>query len=138
MLAPWKKNDRKARYLIFGFSIIVFAAVVLLSRVQLKVDLGFDVHLFAGINAVLNSCVALLLVAGLITAKNKKYTLHKRIMLTAITFSVFFLISYILHHLLAGDTRFGDSNLDGIISAEEKAAVGSVRMVYYIILGTHI
>ena len=46
MLAPLlKKNDRKANVLIIGFSLIVFAAVVLLSRFQLKVNLGFDVHL---------------------------------------------------------------------------------------------
>jgi putative membrane protein len=138
MLAPWKRNDRKARILIFSFSIIVFSAVVILSRVQLKLNLGFDVHIFAKISAIINSCVAVLLVAGLIAVKNKKYFLHKRIMLTAIVLSVFFLLSYILHHLLAGDTRYGDSNLDDIVTTEEKAAVGSMRMIYYIILGTHI
>jgi putative membrane protein len=59
-------------------------------------------------------------------------------MLTAMSLSVLFLISYICHHLLAGDTRFGDLNHDGLISDMEKTTVGSARMVYYIILGTHI
>jgi putative membrane protein len=138
LLAPWKKNDRKARVLILGFSVIVFSAVVLLSRIKLDVDLGFDVHLFAMINAAINSCVAVLLVGALIAVKRKHLFLHKRLMMTAMVLSILFLVSYICHHLLAGDTRFGDSNLDGIVTDEEKSAVGSMRMVYYIILGTHI
>ena len=73
MLNPvWKKNDRKASVLIITFSIIVFAAVVLLSRVKLEVDLGFDVHFFALVNAIINSCVAVLLIAGIDSGKKKK------------------------------------------------------------------
>jgi putative membrane protein len=136
--AAWKKNDKKARILIFVFSAVVFSAVVLLSRVKLGVNLGFDVHLFAKANAIINSCVAVLLIVALIAVKTKNYKLHRNIMLTAMMLSVLFLVSYICHHLFAGDTRFGDLNHDGIISDVEKAAVGSSRMIYYIILGTHI
>jgi putative membrane protein len=136
--AAWKKNDRKARLLIFVFSAIVFTAVVVLSRVKLDVDLGFDVHLFAQTNAIINSCVAVLLVIALVSVKNKNYTLHKNLMMTAMLLSILFLVSYICHHLFAGDTRFGDANHDGIVTDLEKAAVGSSRIIYYIILGTHI
>jgi putative membrane protein len=136
--AAWNKNDKKARILIFLFSIIVFTAIVLLSRVRWKVNLGFDVHLFAKANAIINSCVALLLVAALIAVKSKKYLLHKKLMLTAMILSILFLVSYICHHLFAGETRFGDINHDGILSDAEKTAAGSMRIVYYIILGTHI
>ncbi|MCW3120232.1 MAG: hypothetical protein JWM28_4314 [Chitinophagaceae bacterium] len=59
-------------------------------------------------------------------------------MLIAMVLSILFLVSYICHHLFAGETRFGDSNHDGIVSDAEKADVGSMRMLYYIILGTHI
>jgi putative membrane protein len=52
--------------------------------------------------------------------------------------SILFLISYIAHHLLAGETRFGDINHDGILSDAEKTAAGSARIIYYILLGTHI
>ena len=52
--------------------------------------------------------------------------------------SVLFLISYIAHHLLAGETKFGDINHDGIISIDEKALAGNIRMLYYFILITHI
>lgn len=139
MLTPvLKKNDRKASLLILVFSVIVFAAVVLLSRVKLEADLGFDVHLFALLNALINSCVTVLLLLALIAVKQRKYLTHKNLMLTAMILSILFLVSYICHHLLAGDTRFGDINHDGIITEAEKAGAGSMRIVYYIILGTHI
>ncbi len=139
MLTPvLKKNDRKASILILTFSIIVFAAVVLLSRVKIEVDLGFDVHLFALLNALINSCVSVLLVLALVAVKQKKYLTHKNLMLTAMVLSILFLVSYICHHLLAGDTRFGDINHDGFVTDAEKEGAGSLRIVYYIILGTHI
>ena len=136
--AVWQKNDRKARILIFLFSIVVFTAIVLLSRVKWNVNPGFDVHLFAKANAIINSFVALLLLSGLIAVKSKKYLLHKRIMLTAMGLSILFLISYICHHLFAGEARFGDINHDGILSDIEKTNAGTARFIYYFILGTHI
>ena len=136
--AAWKKNDKKARVIIFVFSAIVFAAVLLLSRVKWNVNLGFDVHLFATANAIINSGVALLLILALIAVKSKNYILHRNIMLTAMFLSILFLVSYICHHLFAGETRFGDLNHDGMVTDLEKAAVGNSRMIYYILLGTHI
>jgi putative membrane protein len=139
MLVPvWKKNDRKASVLIIGFSVIVFVLVTLLSRVKLEVNLGFDVHLFAQTNALINSIVAVLLIAALVAARQGKYVSHRNMMLTAMVLSILFLISYICHHLFTAETRFGDANHDNIVDASEKAAVGFRRTFYYIILGTHI
>jgi putative membrane protein len=45
-------------------------------------------------------------------------------MLTAMGLSFLFLVSYILHHLFAGETTFGGT--------------GAIRYVYYTILATHI
>ena len=137
-LATWKKNDRKAFVLIILFSVVVFAAVSALGRITLNVNLGFDVHLFAKANAIINSIVAVLLLSGLIAVKSKRYFLHKRIMLTSMALSILFLISYICHHLFAGEARFGDLNHDGILSEAEKTNAGSQRFLYYVILGTHI
>ena len=124
-LAPvLQKNDKKAALLIWVFSIIVFAAVVALGAIKLKIDVGFDVHVFAKINAIINTMVTLLLAAALVTVKLKKYELHKRLMLAAMVLSILFLVSYICHHLLAGDTKFGGE--------------GSIRYVYFFILATHI
>jgi putative membrane protein len=118
------KNDRRARILIILASVIVFGAVVMLGRVEVPVGGAFDVHIFAKFNAVVNSVVSLLLIGGLIAVRSRRYILHKRIMLTAILLSVLFLVSYICHHLFAGDTKFG--------------GVGPARYFYFFILITHI
>ncbi len=122
--AVWEKNDARARNLIIAVSIIVFIAVSVLSRVKLDVELGFDKHIFAKLNAGINSMVSVLLLAGLIAVKSKNYFLHKRIMITSIILSCLFLVSYICHHLFTGETKFGGT--------------GNIRYIYYFILGTHI
>jgi len=119
-----QKNDKQARLLIGVFSFVVFAAVVLLSKFKLTVDLGFNVHVFATINAIINSIIAVLLVAALIAVKNKNYELHKKFMFTSLILSILFLVSYIAHHLLAGETKFGGT--------------GAIKIIYLIILFTHI
>ncbi len=133
-----KKNDRRAAIIIITFSVIVFAAVTILERVTLNVDLGFNPHVFASANAVINSIVAVLLVAGLLAAKAGNYTTHRNIMLTAILLSVIFLISYILHHLFAGSTWYGDADKNGVVDTVEKAAAGNMRYLYFVLLGAHI
>ncbi len=132
------KNDKRAKIFIWTVSIIVFLAVAILSKVKLNVDLGFNPHLFAKANAFINSAVTILLGLGLWSVKQKKYLLHKRIMIAAIILSILFLVSYICHHLFAGETKFGDLDHNGIVSTDEKTLAGSLRIVYYFILGTHI
>ena len=125
MLTPTlQKNDKKAKLFIYTVSIVVFAAVVILNRIQLDVALPFNPHVFATVSATINSLVAILLVAGLLTAKAKNFGLHKKIMMVAIVLSVLFLLSYIAHHLFAGETKFGGE--------------GMAKSVYYAILFTHI
>ncbi len=122
--ASIQKNDKSAYALIGVVSFVVFAAVVLLKQIKLDVDLGFDVHIFAKANAFINSIVSLLLLTGIFFVKQKKYELHKKTMLAAIVFSVLFLVSYIAHHLLSGNTAYGGE--------------GNIRYVYFFILITHI
>ena len=139
MLAPSiEKNDSKARILIFTLSVVVFTAVVILSRVQWKLTLPFDVHVFALANAIINSLVAIILIAALVSVKQRNYILHRNLMITALVLSMLFLLSYIAHHLLAGDTKFGDVNHDGLVTDAEKVAAGASRTLYYVILITHI
>jgi putative membrane protein len=139
MLAPViKKNDKQANIIIGLFSVIVFVAVTFLSKFTINVELPFDKHIFALINALLNTTVAFLLVLALVAVKQKKYQLHKNLMTTALVLSLLFLVTYIAHHLLAGEARFGDTNFDGIVSLEEKAVAGNMRSFYLIVLTTHI
>jgi putative membrane protein len=132
------KNDKRAKIFIWIVSIIVFVAVAVLSRVKLNVNLGFDPHVFAKANAFINSAVTILLLLGLWAIKKRKYLLHKNLMIAAIILSVLFLVSYICHHLFAGETKFGDLDHNGIVSADEKGLAGNIRTLYYFILGTHI
>ncbi len=139
MLKPFlKKNDKLASVLIILVSLLVFIAITALASIKIDVNLPFNPHIFAGINAGLNATVAVLLIAALWAVRKKNFELHKKLMLTAIVLSVLFLISYIAHHLLTDATKFGDLNLDGQISPEEKSAAGWVRIIYYILLLTHI
>jgi putative membrane protein len=132
------KDDKKAKIFIWTVSIIVFAAVALLSRVKWDINLGFDPHLFAKANAVINFTVTVLLLAALVAVKRNLYSAHKKLMITAIILSLLFLISYICHHLFAGETKYGDINHDSFLSPDEKISTGSLRMIYYFILATHI
>lgn len=98
--------------------------VVLLHELKIEVDLGFDVHIFAQINAIINGAVASLLLLGLFFVKQKKYILHKKVMNLAILLSLIFLLSYIAHHILANSTSFNEE--------------GTIKYIYYFILITHI
>lgn len=133
-----KSNDKYAKFFIWSVSIIVFIAVGLLSQYKIKISLPFNVHIFAALNAIINSCVTVLLILALVAIKNGKYELHKNLMIFAIILSVLFLLSYICHHLFAGETKFGDINHDNFLSADEKSIAGSTRILYYIILATHV
>jgi len=134
----FKRHDKTAGRLIWIFSIVAFIAIAFLSGVKANISLSFNPHVFATFNAIVNSCVVILLILALIAVKSKRFLLHKKIMLTAIILSVLFLISYVCHHLLSGETKFGDLNHDGILSPDEKVLAGSLRYVYYFILITHI
>ena len=133
-----EKNDKKAYWLIGIFSVIVFVAVSFLGKIDAQFSPDFDIHIFAKINALTNTIVAVLLVWALIAVRNRKLTMHRNVMLTAMALSIFFLLSYIAHHLFAGESRFGDFNQDGIVSAEEKLRIGATRFFYLILLLTHI
>jgi len=110
MLIPiFEKNNKTAKLLIWTVSFVVFAAVVFLVNFKLfkGVDMGFNVHVLALFNALVNGTVSVLLVWALIAIKNKRFVLHKRLMLAAIVLSSLFLLSYIAHHLLADETKYG-------------------------------
>lgn len=133
-----QKNDKKAYWLIGTFSVVVFALIAALGNFKFNIQANFDVHIFAKINAVINTLVAILLIAALIAVKNGKYKLHRNMMMTAMLLSILFLVSYIAHHLLAGEAKFGDINHDGVLSAAEKLHVSGIRPLYLLLLATHI
>jgi putative membrane protein len=78
---------------------------------------------FPLLNVTLNFASALFLIIGFLFIKKKKITYHKICMLTAFTFSVLFLISYLIYHYNVGTTKFTKH--------------GIVRYIYFLILGSH-
>lgn len=116
--------EKPAKRWIWILSGVVFLAVVVLERVQVPTSGSWDIHVFARINAAINSLVSVLLLVGLFTAKAGRWKMHQRVMLAAMVLSVLFLVSYILHHLFAGSTPYGGT--------------GALKVVYYFILATHI
>ena len=128
MLTPsLKKNDKQANLLIWIVSLVISGAVAFLVNIKLfkGVNLGFNVHLLALCNAVINGTVSILLIWAFIAVRSKQYLLHKRLMLTSIVLSVLFLLSYIGHHLLADETKYGGAH-------------DTMYFVYLFILITHI
>ena len=118
------KNDKVAKRIIWLLSLIVFLVVVSLKYIHLNAELGFDPHVFATVNAFINGSVAFLLLAALFFVKQKNYVLHKRLMLSAMILSSLFLISYIAHHVLTGDTVYPKD--------------APMRAFYFVVLITHI
>ena len=118
-----KKNDSKAKFLIYSVSAVVFVVVVCLRYLKLTdVVLPFDKDLFAHVSAFLNGSVSLLLLLGLFFIRSKNYKAHRQVMMLAMAFSVVFLVSYIGHHLFCGETPYQ----------------GEFRAFYLLILISHI
>ena len=122
--AVLKKNDKQAYGIIAVLSVVVFLVVVSLGKIKYMGELGFDPHIFAKINAIINSTVSVLLIYGLVLVKQKKYEQHRNVMMGAFACSSLFLVSYIAHHFLTQDTHFGGEGL--------------IKYLYYPLLITHI
>lgn len=124
MKSTFKKNDKLANIVIISLSIVVFALVVLMRKVKLDIDFGFDTHVFPKISATLNSFVAILLVVGLYFVKVKNLEAHRKSMMLAVLFSILFLLCYVFYHFTTVETLYGGT--------------GAMKVIYYILLFTHI
>ena len=99
------KNDKRANIFIISVSLIVFLAVIILHELKLKIDVNFDPHIFAKLNAYINGTVSILLVLGLFLW-NEKYFYTKSYLTIYNIISRIFAVLY-THHLLAESTEFG-------------------------------
>lgn len=81
-------------------------------------------HRLPALNAILNGLSAGLVVAGVVAIRARRPRLHAGLITSGLMVSALFLISYIIHHAYAGDTRF--------------TGEGWIRSVYFVILISHI
>ena len=65
-----------------------------------------DYSIFPVINATLNGTSAVLLVMAYVMIRRRRIAAHRAIMLTAVTTSTLFLISYLYYHLHVGSVHF--------------------------------
>lgn len=131
-------NDKLFMRLIWIVSAVVLTVVVILKIVPPPTPRPAFIYLLPHIIGGINATCAVLLVISLIFIKRKNIQAHKITNVITFILSALFLVFYILFHLYEKDTRFGDIDHNGILSAAEKASVGMVRFVYYILLITHI
>ena len=133
-------NDKLIFRLVAAISVFVFLVVVILESKIMPVPhpLPAFTSFLPKLNAILNGTCSVLLLVSLYFIRQGKITIHKRINILAFSLSSLFLVSYIIFHWLAPETKFGDLNGDHIVSPDEKAAAGSARYIYYVILISHI
>ncbi len=133
-------SDKFIFRLIMGVSIFVFLVVVILNRkiIPVTIDIPRFVYFLPKLNAIINGTCSVLLLISLYFIKNKNITAHKRTNIITFMLSSLFLVSYIMFHYFAPETKFGDLNNDGVLNPQEIIASGNLRYVYYVILITHI
>jgi len=131
--------SRNIQYTILILSVLIPLIVAFLLFIPEKVSISGDWNsMLPHVNGSLNTITSLLLVFGFLMIKRKNKEMHKRAMSLAFMLGVLFLISYLIYHSTAVSTVFGDLDKDGILSEQEATMVEGSRMVYLIILLTHI
>ena len=115
------QESKKYNRIIVVLSIAIPVVVAVLFGVKLDIELPvFLPPIYAGTNGI----TAVLLIVALWAIKLNNIVLHRRLMKTAIAFSVFFLVMYVLYHMTSDSTSYGGEGL--------------VKYVYYFILISHI
>lgn len=117
---------------------VVLTLVGMMRRVKIELPEGMDMSFLPPFHATLNAWAAVALLVALYFIKRKNVIAHQRAIYLAVGLSVLFLLSYVAYHFTTPETLFGDLNHDGVLSAEELAEAGSSRVIYLIILLSHI
>jgi uncharacterized membrane protein YozB (DUF420 family) len=81
------------------------------------------IHDLPAVNATLNGTSAVLLSSGYVLIRQGKQDTHKKVMLTAFTVSILFLISYLFYHSQVGSVHYPHT--------------GTLRVIYLTILTSH-
>ncbi|MDI1354005.1 MAG: DUF420 domain-containing protein [bacterium] len=133
-------NEKNIKRIIYGVTVAICVVVSLLNQKILpQPDLiPAFIYKLPMLNALLNGTCSVLLLFSLWAIKKKNIQVHKKLNLTAFVLSSLFLISYVTAHYFIADTKYGDADHNGLMSADEITAVSSLKPVYLIVLLTHI
>jgi putative membrane protein len=118
-------GERALARIVYGTSAAVCVAVAgLMFAPRVFAVEGLDVSELPRFHAMLNGACAVLLMVGFALIRQRRIAAHRTVMVTAFVLSSVFLVSYLVYHSQAGDTKFG--------------GVGWIRPVYFFILISHI
>jgi putative membrane protein len=131
-------NDKFFLRLIWIVTAVVLLVVIALKMIPPPQGRPSFIYMLPHIIGGINATCSVLLIISLIFIKRKNIQAHKVTNVITFVLSALFLVFYILFHLYEKDTRFGDADHNGLLSAAELAATGAYRYVYFFILITHI
>jgi len=121
-----KSIEKRFNAFIIVVSILIPVVVAILFGVKLK-EFGYNVQplsFLPPIYATINGVTAVVLVAAVLSIKDGRVALHKKLMTIAILLSIVFLVMYVAYHMTSESTKFGGE--------------GIIRPIYYFILISHI
>ena len=122
IVPPNKELEKKLNRLAWFISIAVFLVVVSMRRI--KIDTSIDFSFLPPLHSTLNGLAAIVLVGAVMAIKKGNAVLHRKLMTTALILSSLFLLSYVIYHLTTPETLY--------------CGEGSIRLVYFFLLITHI
>lgn len=121
-------KENKAKKFIVIISIIlplVIAALYILPKPEnISIELRYYLDFLPRFNALINGSTFIVLILAVRAIKNKNIQLHKKLMTTALVFSMLFLVSYVIFHTTTESTSYGGD--------------GAIKYIYFFILLTHI
>lgn len=135
---PNLAHASKLKVAVWVVSGVILSLIATMREVTIPLPDGVSFTFLPAVNALFNSGAAICLVLAIFSIKQKNLTRHRRFVNIAMALSVLFLLTYVTYHFTSGDTKFGDVNSDGQVSAAELADVGGRRAVYLVLLISHI
>ncbi|MEM9018172.1 MAG: DUF420 domain-containing protein [Verrucomicrobiota bacterium] len=124
-LAENKPLGKRLVVVTWVLTLVVWVLVGAMQRISLPIPETLDLSILPAINAVLNTLVAICLIAAVVTiTKLNRADLHKKFINTAVVLSILFLLSYVTYHFTHGEVKYGGE--------------GIIRPVYFFILISHI
>ena len=140
MFALKTSDEKKVKRIIYGSTALICIIVMMLNQKWIPHPEQFPLFIYKLplLNALLNGTCSLVLMVSLYAIKRKNIALHKKLNLSAFALSALFLISYVTAHYFIPDTRYGDTDHNGMLDAAESAMVSGIKPVYLVLLLSHI